>query len=97
MALDTLRVWDVRRREKATFDSSSVTGNDLAPPWLADLATVVAGQGGDPEGEDVVTDTSGSQVRKLADLAASYSNEQVRGKYEEIWRRYFPDSALTSR
>ena len=97
MALDTLRVWDVRRREKATFDSSSVTTNDVAPPWLADLATVVAGQGGDPEGEDVVIDTSGSQVRKLADLAANYSNEQVRGKYEPIWRRYFPDSTLTSR
>ena len=93
MAMDTMRVWDLRRRERATFDPSVVTANEVAPPWLADLASVVGGQGGNSEGDDIVVETSGSQIRSLADLATIYSDEQIRGKYEAIWRRYFPKSA----
>ena len=92
MAMDTIRVWDLRRREPVTIDPSVVTGHDVAPPWLADLAAVVGGQGGDSEGEDIVVETSGSQIRSLAELATIYHDEKVQGKYETIWRRYFPKS-----
>jgi hypothetical protein len=93
MGMDTMRVWDLRRRERASFDPSIVTGDDVAPPWLADLAAVVGGQGGSSEGEDIIVETSGSQILSLVDLATVYSDEQIRGKYEAIWRRYFPISA----
>jgi hypothetical protein len=93
IAMDTIRVWDLRRREPATIDPSVVNGDEVAPPWLADLAAVVGGQGGDSEGEDIVVETSGSQIRSLAELATVYPDEKIRGKYEAIWRRYFPKSA----
>ncbi len=93
VAMDTLRVWDLRRREPAAIDPSAVNGDEVAPPWLADLAAVVGGQGGDSEGEDIVVDTSGSQIRSLAELATTYPDEKIRGKYEAIWWRYFPKSA----
>jgi hypothetical protein len=93
LAMDTMRIWDLLRRERTTFDASVVTDDEVAPPWLADLASVVAGQGGNSEGEDIVVETSGSQIRSLADLASIYSDQQIRGKYEGIWRRYFPEPA----
>ena len=87
-AFDTVQVWDtdlpkpMLEVEQGPFDGS------LAPLWLADLAEVESGPGDRNSDDDEAPQT-------MEDIREKYSVKQAGGRYDIVWRRFFPSQVPT--
>jgi WD40 repeat protein len=85
-ALDTVQVWDTELQEPLPKANKLKFDGGLAPLWLADVAEVESGTvrwSSDDEGAP----------QTLEDIRKKYPRQNVRGKYEVIWRRFFSDQS----
>ena len=103
MEMNSVRVWDMKSRPPAKIDPTLKESADVAPNWLADLASLVSGQEEDvsdgmhdevrPSVKNGETHPVWHPVRNFQELAEQRDSEENAGgskKFQSVWQRYFP-------
>ena len=83
-SFDTVRVWSLEIPPPILWVDSEIKDDELAPPWLVDLADAVTGRSSNlDDGMDA------GRSLTLEDLARQYRTQNISGSYKRLWNRYF--------
>jgi WD40 repeat protein len=88
-SMDSVQVWRTEAPGPLPTVDKPFVGHP-APVWLADLAEAVGAQ-------RIVSDEELSPPLILESLDNKYSEDDVEGPYEEVWRCFFPSGKQLSR